>query len=125
MDISDGAAPVKRSVGRLRNSPDMLVRHFTATVSPANAPRYYAFFRDTLTPQLKQIPGHRGALVMSHGSGDTTNILVLTFWDSAEAIARFAGDTPDLAVVEPQAQALLSSFDETIVTYTVELDTRI
>jgi heme-degrading monooxygenase HmoA len=99
----------------------MLARYFTATVSRANAPKYYAFFRDTLTPQLKTIPGHRGALVMSHAKGDTVELLVLTFWESADAIRRFAGDTPDLAVVEPEARELLTSFDERITTYTVEL----
>lgn len=100
----------------------MLIRHFTATASPANAPRYYAFFRDTLTPQLMQIPGHRGALVQSRPSADMVEIFVLTFWESAEAIARFAGDTPDRAVVEPEARELLASFDERIVTYTLEVD---
>ena len=100
----------------------MLARYFTATASPENAPRYYAFFRDTLTPQLKQLPGHRGALVMSHARVDIVEILVLTFWDSAEAIRGFAGETPDVAVVEPEAREILASFDTHITTYTVEFE---
>ena len=43
----------------------MLVRHFTATVMRADAPKYYTFFRNTLTPELERIPGHRGALSLA------------------------------------------------------------
>lgn len=102
----------------------MLVRHFTATVARANAPQYYTFFRNTLTPELERIPGHRGALVLSRDDGDEPiAITVLTFWESEESIRRFAGDTPKQAVVEPEARALLASFDETIAQFVVEVDT--
>jgi hypothetical protein len=39
-------------------------------------------------------------------------ITVLTFWESMDAVKRFAGDPPDRAVVEPEARAILLSFDE-------------
>ncbi|HTV93022.1 MAG TPA: antibiotic biosynthesis monooxygenase [Verrucomicrobiae bacterium] len=102
----------------------MLVRRFTARATAANAPRYYAFFRDTLAPQLRQIPGHGGALVLSHSDGSDVNITVLTFWDSRESIRAFAGDAPNKAVVEPEARGILTAFDDQIEQLTVELDLR-
>jgi hypothetical protein len=35
----------------------------------------------------------------------------VTLWDSIDAIKRFAGEDPETAVVEPEARAVLSSFD--------------
>lgn len=102
----------------------MFVRHFTATVTRANAPKYYTFFRNTLTPELERIPGHRGAIVLSDDNGnDPVDITVLTFWESEEAIRLFAGDTPNRAVVEPEARELLASFNEVISQHVVEVDT--
>ncbi len=101
----------------------MLVRNFKARATPANAPKYYAFFRDTLAPQLRQIPGHRGALVLSEANGPAVSITVFTFWESIESIRAFAGDTPNKAVVEPEARAILASFDDDVEQLVVELDT--
>ncbi|MGB6985452.1 MAG: hypothetical protein WBD74_05665 [Candidatus Aquilonibacter sp.] len=102
----------------------MLVRYFTATVSRANAPKYYTFFRNTLTPELERIPGHRGALVLSNElDRDPVELTVLTFWESQQAIRLFAGDTANRAVVEPEARELLASFNEIVTEHVVEVDT--
>jgi heme-degrading monooxygenase HmoA len=102
----------------------MLVRYFTATVARANAPKYYTYFRNTLTPELERIRGHRGALVLSNDDdGDPVEITVLTFWESIDDIRRFAGDTPNRAVVEPEARAILESFNKIVTRHVVEVDT--
>jgi len=40
--------------------------------------------------------------------------VVLTLWDSMSAIRKFAGADAERAVVAQQAQALLSSFDDSV-----------
>jgi len=37
---------------------------------------------------------------------------VITLWESIDAIRRFSGNDPELAVVPPAAQALLASYDD-------------
>lgn len=103
----------------------MIVRRFTARATAEKAKAYCSFFRDTLTPELRKIEGHRGALVLSRPTrrGDV-KITVLTFWESMDAIAKFAGEKPTRAVVEPEARALLSDFDDEVTHHTVEVDTR-
>jgi heme-degrading monooxygenase HmoA len=101
----------------------VIVRRFTARATEPNAKAYAVFFRDTLSPQLKQIPGHLGALVLSERRRKKIKITVLTFWDSMEAITRFAGDDPTKAVLEPQARALLSSYDAVVTHHVVEFST--
>jgi len=102
----------------------MIVRRFTARASAENAKAYYTFFHGTLAPQLRNIPGHRGALVLSRETrrGDV-RITVLTFWESMDAITRFAGDKPARAVVEPEARALLDEFDGDVTHHAVEVNT--
>jgi heme-degrading monooxygenase HmoA len=103
----------------------VIVRRFRARASAENAKAYYAFFHDTLTPELRKIEGHRGALIFSRPTkhGDV-RITVLTFWESMDAITRFAGEKPTRSVLEPEARALLSDFDDEVTHHTVEVDTR-
>ena len=90
----------------------MIARSWTARASPEGATEYAAFFARILAPQLKAIPGHRGALVLDRAiENGQRELTVVTFWDDREAIARFAGATPDRAVVEAEAAALLTAFD--------------
>ena len=98
----------------------MIARYWTATATAEKAPAYFAFFRDVLTPELSKIPGHAGALVLSRVAAEMVEITVLTFWESHEAIRRFAGESPSKAVVEPEAQAMLTSFDDEVLHYDVE-----
>ena len=61
------------------------------------------------------ISGYRGARVLRSG----LEFLVITEWDSMDAVRRFAGDDPQVAVVEPEARAVLSEFDEAVRHYEV------
>jgi hypothetical protein len=51
-------------------------------------------------------------------------ITVHTFWASLAAIQQFAGAIYERAVVEPEARAVLSSFDDHVEHREVALDTR-
>jgi uncharacterized protein YciI/heme-degrading monooxygenase HmoA len=75
-------------------------------------------------PALAAIDGHKGAYLLRRAVGGATQdeeieFVVLTLWDSMEAVRRFAGDTPDKAVVEPEARAVLSSFDDLVTHFEV------
>ena len=100
----------------------MIARRWTARATRGGAAAYTAFFERELVPQLRGIEGHMGALVMTRDA-EVVEITVLTFWASMEAIARFAGPSPDVAVVEPEARAVLQSFDDRVVHQAVAIDT--
>jgi heme-degrading monooxygenase HmoA len=97
----------------------MIARSWSARATPEKASEYAAFFRDRLVPELSQIAGHMGSLVLSKPNAELVEVVVLTFWESMEAVRRFAGDPPDRAVIEPNAQALLASFDTSVEHLTV------
>jgi heme-degrading monooxygenase HmoA len=51
-------------------------------------------------------------------------LLVLTFWESMEAIRAFAGADATTAVVAAEARAVLKDYDREVRIYEVLLDTR-
>jgi heme-degrading monooxygenase HmoA len=102
----DDAAMIARlwkGVARDRRNADAYVRHFEAKV----------------LPELAAIEGYRDARVLRRNEGSRVEFLVLTLWDSMEAIRRFAGDRPEHAVVEPEARAVLAEFDDFVRHYEV------
>jgi heme-degrading monooxygenase HmoA len=101
----------------------MIARSWSARATADGARAYAAYFERTLEPQLRELDGYRGALVMTRAHGDGVEVQVLTVWASMAAVARFAPD-PALAVVEPEARELLISFDERVSHLDIALDAR-
>jgi heme-degrading monooxygenase HmoA len=90
----------------------------------ATAPEADAYARhlgDAVFPQLTSIPGHRDARLLRREVDGGFEFLVLTAWDSMDAVRGFAGDHPERAVVEPAARAVLSDFDEAVYHYELVL----
>ena len=102
----------------------MILRSWSAVATPAGAEAYAAYVRGTLLPALRRLEGQRGALVLARGAGDEVTLIVLTLWDSMAAIQRFAGLDAAAAMVEPEAQALLSRFDARVEHFEVLVDAR-
>jgi len=55
-------------------------------------------------PVLSAIEGHRGAYLPRHTPGATVELVVLTLWESMNAVRKFAGAEPNRAVVETDAR---------------------
>ncbi|MGE0815790.1 MAG: antibiotic biosynthesis monooxygenase [Vicinamibacterales bacterium] len=89
----------------------MIVRCWRGRTTADNAPRYRAHLLDHVVPALRGIPGFQGARLLQRPHGAGVEVLVMTEWASMAAIRAFAGDTPDVAVVEPEARAVLDDFD--------------
>ena len=76
------------------------------------ADAYVAYFAGTVRPQLERTDGFLDAtLERVQDDRGRTEVIVVTRWTSMDAIHGFAGDEVDLAVVEPEARAVLSAFD--------------
>ena len=69
-------------------------------------------FTESVVPELKAIQGHRGAWLLQRDYAGETEFLALTLWVSLDPIRTFACDKIDTAIVEPEARAVLSGFDE-------------
>lgn len=104
----------------------MIVRTWSATATSAGAESYSRYFAGTLLPQLRTLPGFEGAYLLRRDLAEpgTVELTTHTFWESLEAIRAFAGDDVARSVVEPEAQAMLASFDPTATHRTVLIDAR-
>ena len=99
-----------------------IVRSWSARATPAGAEAYLAHFEHRVLPALRRRPGHRGALVLRRPLGDQVQVTVLTLWTSMAAVREFAGADEAVAVVEPEARAVLTAFDARAEHFELALD---
>jgi GNAT superfamily N-acetyltransferase/heme-degrading monooxygenase HmoA len=99
----------------------VIVRVWRARASKDKATDYLQHAAARVFPQLRQLPGHKGALLLTKERDADVELQVLTFWDSMEAVRGFAGTSPDVAIVEPDAQAVLLEYDRSVVHYQVAI----
>src|SRR5215467_15364506 len=102
----------------------MIVRTWSATATSAGAESYSRYFAGTLLPQLRTLPGFEGAYLLRRDLGEDgiVELTAHTFWESPEAIRSFAGDDITVAIVEPEARAMLLGFDRTATHRSVAAD---
>ena len=108
----------------MTNARELTVRTWSATATSAGAGDYSRYFAGTLLPQLRELPGFAGAYLLRRDlvEDGTVELTAHTFWDSPEAIRAFAGDDITVAIVEPEAQAMLLTFDRTAAHRSVVVD---
>lgn len=97
----------------------MIARQWRGSTTPANAGAYFHHVTETVFPSLIGLAGHRGAYLLRRDVEDGVEFLAVTLWESREAIHSFAGPDIDIAVVEPQAHAVLTEADGFVKHYEV------
>ena len=90
----------------------MIVRMWRGQAAAANADAYERFVTTKVFAKLPAISGHRGAYLLKRPVGDEVEFIAVTLWESLASIRGFAAEEIDRAVIEPEARAVLSSFDD-------------
>ena len=101
----------------------MIARHWRGWTDPGNANAYEQLLQQTVLPGLKQLEGYVGGYLLRHDGTDEVEFVVLNFFESLEAVKRFAGDDYTVAVFEPEAKALLSRIEPVGTHYEVRVHT--
>jgi antibiotic biosynthesis monooxygenase (ABM) superfamily enzyme len=89
----------------------MITRLWRGWTSIDNANVYERFLLDELFPSMREIPGFRGADVLRRVEHEEVAFVIVTRFDSVDAIRAFASDDYETPVLEPQALALLSRYE--------------
>jgi heme-degrading monooxygenase HmoA len=97
----------------------MISRHWTGVVKPGMSAAYIQHLQRETLPQLSRIDGFISASILERPVNPGTEFRVVTCWESIDAIAAFAGEDPEAAVVPPIAQAMMSSFERRATHYQV------
>ena len=97
----------------------MIIREWRGRARRSQADAYPRHFRERVISELRQVPGFMGAQLSRRDVDGGVEFLVLTQWQSMDAIRGFAGTEVDKAVVEQGAAAALVEFDERVRHYEV------
>jgi heme-degrading monooxygenase HmoA len=100
----------------------MIARIWRAAATRDNAALYQHHFASSVVPRLQSINGFAGASLLCREVAGATEVLALTLWRDLDSISAFTGGDLGKAVVDPDAQALLTSFDATAANYEVAVD---
>jgi uncharacterized protein YciI/heme-degrading monooxygenase HmoA len=97
----------------------MILRMWRARSTVDKSGEYVQHATTKVFPMLRAIEGHRGAYLLRRAVDDAIELVVLTLWESMEAVRKFAGREPEKAVVEPEARAALTSFDDSVTHFEI------
>ena len=99
----------------------MISRIWHGWTTPANADAYQNLLTTKILPGIHRVAGYKGASLLRRDAGQEVEFVTITHFESMEAIRAFAGNDYEVAVVPPEARALLSRFDARSVHYQVIL----
>ena len=101
----------------------MIARHWRGWTKPTDAEAYEKLLKETVLPGLKEIDGYRGGYVLRNDGSEEAEFVVINFFDSLDAVKRFAGPDYAVAVFEPEAKKLLSRIEPMATHYEVRVTT--
>ena len=89
----------------------MISRQWRALAHPNRAQDYVKHLRSETFPALQKIPGFVNASILSRPLGAGIEFVIVTSWDSMDAIAKFAGSDSEAAVLPAKAAAMMIEYD--------------
>ncbi len=97
----------------------MIARIWHGITEAGQADEYLSFLIERAIPDYESIEGNRGAYILRRSEGELAHFLTLTFWDSADAIRKFAGADIERARYYPEDANFLREFEPTVTHYQV------
>jgi heme-degrading monooxygenase HmoA len=90
---------------------NVISRQWRALAHATRAQDYVKHLQAETFPALGKISGFVDASVLSRPLGAGVEFLVVTRWESLDAIAKFAGADPEAAVLPAKAAAMMIEYD--------------
>jgi heme-degrading monooxygenase HmoA len=90
----------------------MISRQWKGVAKSSQAKRYIDHLRGETFPSLKKIPGFVSASILQRTVPEGEEFLIVTVWESIEAIRRFAGENPEVAVVPANVRAMMVDYEK-------------
>jgi len=97
----------------------MIARVWRGITAADKADDYIAYLRDTGLPDYAKAPGNHGVTVFKRIQGEHAEIVLLSMWDSMDAVRAFAGGNPDRSVFYPEDENYLLEMEPLIRHYEV------
>lgn len=99
----------------------MIARLWRGWATRTTADSYVDHYLTSVLEHLRQVDGFIDAQLLRRDDGEDVEFVSITYFESFDAIRRFAGADWEAAVVAPEVQRLFSRFDERCSHYTVSV----
>ena len=116
-----GAAPAPPSASA---SGKTVARIWRGRTLAAKADEYEAYLFASGITRVRATPGNLGVTVLRRADGDQTEFLVISTWESLDAVKKFAGADYDKAVILDRDREYLVEVEPTVRHYAVEKEER-
>lgn len=97
----------------------MIARTWHGRVPAEKADAYHAYLLRTGLKDYASTPGNRGVQLLRRTEGGVTHFLLITLWESYEAIRAFAGDDCEQARYYPEDDDYLLEREPFVTHYDV------
>lgn len=97
----------------------MIARIWKGNTPRPKADDYAEYLKETGIKDYKNTEGNRGVYILRRIEGLEAHFLIITFWDSVEAIKKFAGEDYEKARYYPEDKDYLLVFAEKAEHYEV------
>lgn len=96
-----------------------IIRTWKARTTIGLEQQYIQQVKQVVLPYLRTFSGYNGSYFSKQEAAGEIEILVITLWDSEEAVKNFAGDEATHAYMPPEIAQTLLSYDESSEHYDV------
>ena len=91
----------------------------------SKADEYQAYLDSSGISRVRATPGNLGVTVLRRNDGGKTEFLVMSLWESVEAIKKFAGEDYQKAVILPRDREYLLEVEPNVLHYEILREERV
>jgi heme-degrading monooxygenase HmoA len=97
----------------------MIARIWRGITLAEKADAYVAYLHETGLKDYADTPGNRGVSVLRREQGEHCEIMLVSLWDSMDAVRAFAGENPERSVYYPEDDQFLLEMEPLVRHYDV------
>lgn len=97
----------------------MIARIWHGVTEAARAEDYADYLNQTGVPDLRATEGNRGVYVLRRIEVDQAHFVLISLWESTDAIREFAGPDMSVARYYPEDESYLLELEPTVAHYEV------
>jgi len=96
-----------------------IVRVWRGVVPKTKSAKYLEYLSETGMKDYARTPGNTGATILTRDDGNNTEFLVVSYWESMDAIKKFAGDDASKAKYYPKDTEFLLELEASVKHYRI------
>ncbi len=97
----------------------MIARSWHGVTPASRADEYLAYLEATGLREYRSVEGNLGVFVLRRSGAERADFLLISLWESYDAIRRFAGEDYEKAVYYPEDEKYLLELEPQVTHYDV------